>query len=154
MLALAMPAWAAESLTLAIADFDYTDTSGETQDQKAAHAARLAEFTRLVGAELEKSGTYRIVALSCAAPPCTATRTAPDELIDTARDAGARLLLYGGVHKMSTLIQFGKAQAVGLEVDKLVFDQTVSFRGDDDEAWRRAALFLAEQILAADPAKP
>jgi hypothetical protein len=52
---------------------------------------------------------------------------------------------------MSTLIQFGKAQAVDLEADKLVFDQTVSFRGDDDEAWRRAALFLAEQILAAKP---
>jgi hypothetical protein len=69
--ALAIPAHAAEPLALAVADFDYTDTSGETADQKQAHALRLAEFTRLVGAELEKSGTYRIVALSCAAPPCT-----------------------------------------------------------------------------------
>jgi hypothetical protein len=153
-LALAMPAHGTEPLALAVADFDYTDTSGETADQKQAHALRLAEFTKLVGAELEKSGTYRIVTLSCAAPPCTATRTAPDELIDAAREAGARLLLYGGIHKMSTLIQFGKAQVVDLKADKLVFDQNVSFRGDDDESWRRAALFLAEQILAADPPKP
>jgi hypothetical protein len=150
----AAPAFGDAPVPLAIAGFDYTDTSGETADQKQAHAARLAAFTELVGAELAKSGRYRIVELSCAAPPCTATRTAPDELIAAARDAGAQMLLYGGIHKMSTLIQLGKAQAVDLKADKLVFDQNVSFRGDDDEAWRRAALFLAEQILAADKARP
>ena len=62
----------------------------------------------------------------------------------------ARLLLYGGVHKMSTLVQFGKAQIVDLESDKVVFDRTITFRGDNAEAWQRAGEFLAEDLLASD----
>lgn len=135
-------------IPLAIADFDYTDTSGEAADQREAHAARLAEFTALLREELAASGKYRIVTLACAKPPCSAARSDPAELIEAARAAGAQVLLYGGIHKMSTLVQFGKAQAIDLEADKLVFDQAISFRGDNAEAWRRAGMFLAEQLLA------
>jgi hypothetical protein len=108
--ALASSAHAAEPVKLAIADFDYHDTSGEAQDQTAAHAERLKNFVGLVGDELTASGKYQIVSLTCPKPPCSADRMDAQSLTDAARQSGARLLLYGGIHNMSTLIQFGKAQ--------------------------------------------
>jgi hypothetical protein len=37
-----------------------------------------------------------------------------------------------------------------LETDKVVFDRTITFRGDNDEAWHRAGAFLADELLATD----
>ena len=74
----------------------------------------------------------------------------PEALIAAARDAGAQLLLFGGIHKMSSLIQQGKAQVVDLDQDKVVFDRMLSFRGDTDQAWQQASHFLLEQLMAAD----
>ena len=74
-------------------------------------------------------------------------------LTDAARQSGARLLLYGGIHKMSTLVQFGKAQIADLETDQVVYDRTITFRGDDDNAWKRAGEFLAEDLAAKDLAQ-
>jgi hypothetical protein len=68
-------------------------------------------------------------------------------LIAKARAVGARLLLYGGIQKMSTLIQYGNAEVVDLEADRLVFDQNISFRNDSDEAYRRAARFLVGELM-------
>lgn len=154
MALLAWPVRAAEPIAVAVAEFDYIDTSGEARDQKEAHAALLADFSDRLRDELANSGKYRIVNLHCRQLPCSAAATDPAELIAAARTAGARLLVYGGIHKMSTLVQFGKAQAVDLQADRLIFDQTVSFRGDNDDAWRRAGKFLAEQFLASNPPKP
>lgn len=148
-----MPTRAAEPLALAVADFDYTDTSGETADQKAAHAARLERFAQTVREELAQGDSYRIVPLDCPETPCSARSTDPETLIDAAQQSGARLLLYGGIQKMSTLIQYGKAQVVDLETDRLVFDKNISFRGDDDAAWDHAAEFLARELKNADLAK-
>jgi hypothetical protein len=71
-------------------------------------------------------------------------------LTDAARQSGARLLLYGGIHKMSTLVQFGKAQIADLESDQVVYDRTITFRGDDDNAWKRASEFLAEDLVTKE----
>jgi hypothetical protein len=156
VLALAMPAWpvhAAEPIVLAVADFDHTDTSGETSDQAAAHAARLERFVQSVRDELAGSGSYRIVTLDCPDTPCSARSMDPAALIKAAQQSGARLLLYGGVQKMSTLIQYGKAQVVDLKTNQLVFDRNISFRGDDDAAWDHAAQFLARELKKAELAK-
>ena len=147
------PAAAADRVALAVADFDYVDTSGEIKDQSAEHAARLQRFAGAVRDELSRSGTFRVVRLACPEPPCSATTMEPEALIAAARDAGARLLLFGGIHKMSTLIQQGKAQVVDLEQDKVVFDRMLSFRGDTDQAWQQASEFLVEQLMAADLAR-
>jgi len=144
---------AVEPVTLAIADFDYLDTSGESKDQVAAHAERLKSFTHLLGDELSATGKYQIVALTCPKPPCSANALDAQSLTDAARQSGARLLLYGGIHKMSTLVQFGKAQVADLENDQVVYDRTISFRGDDDNAWKRAGEFLAEDLAAKDLAQ-
>jgi hypothetical protein len=136
----------ADPVKLAIADFDYKDTSGETQDQAVAHAERLKNFTQLVDDELSASGKYQVVALTCPKRPCSAGAMDAESLSDAARQSGARLLLYGGIHKMSTLVQFGKAQIADLETDQVVYDRTITFRGDDDNAWTRAAQFVAEDL--------
>ena len=141
---------AADPVMLAIANFDYADTSGEARDQSAEHAARLADFARLIGDQLSASGKYQVVTLNCPKARCSAATMDAGSLTEAARQSGARLLLYGGIHKMSTLIQFGKAQVVDLETDKLVFDRMISFRGDNDAAWQHAGAFLAKDLLASD----
>jgi hypothetical protein len=151
--ALGSPVEGADPIKLAIADFDYKDTSGETQDQTAAHAERLKNFTRLLSDELSATGKYQIVGLTCAKPPCSAGAMDAQSLTIAARQSGARLLLYGGVHKMSTLVQFGKAQVADLETDRVVYDRTISFRGDDDNAWKRAGEFLAEDLVSKELAR-
>src|SRR5688500_5055242 len=151
--ALASSVEGADPIKLAIADFDYKDTSGETQDQAAAHAERLKNFTQLIDDGLSASGKYQVVTITCPKRPCSAGAMDAESLTDAARQSGALLLLYGGIHKMSTLVQFGKAQVADLESDRVVYDRTISFRGDDDNAWKRASEFLAEDLAAKDLAQ-
>ncbi len=113
----------------------------------------MAAFMSKLRADLAASGKYAPVAIACADPPCTATSMTPAALIEAAKQAGAHLLLYGEVQKMSTLIQWGKMQVVDLAADRLVSDKMVTFRGDTDEAWRRAEAFLVEELRALDIAK-
>jgi len=147
LLALATPARAGDPpIAIAVAEFDYFDSSGEATNQEAQHQARLKAFARDIRADLAQSGRYRIVNLACTQNPCSAGESDPKELLESARRAGAELLLYGGIHKMSTLIQFARAQVVDLKADRLVFDRQLSFRGDSDESWRRAEQFLAQDL--------
>ncbi len=63
------------------------------------------------------------------------------------------MLVYGGIHKVSTLIQEAVVQMVDVEQDRLVVDRRISFRGDTDDAWRRAAAFAATSLRAASETK-
>ena len=139
-----------DPVTVAVADFDYIDTSGEVLDQERVHAERLRALAENVRAGLDHSGRFRVVALVCDPEPCSAGRTDPIVLLAKAHKAGARLLIYGGIQKMSTLIQYGNAQVLDLEADRLVFNRNISFRGDNDEAWRRAAQFLVSDLVSQD----
>lgn len=132
--------------TIAVLDFDYFDTSGEPKDQKDEHDARLHDFMQSLRRDLAQSGAFRVVALDCGREPCSTRGTSPQELFDAAKKAGARLLLYGGVHKMSTLVQWAQTQIVDVEKNLLVDDRRLTFRGDDDEAWRRAEQYLARKL--------
>src|SRR5215470_11966058 len=147
LLAFAAPARASDPpIPIAVAEFDYFDSSGEATNQEVQHQARLQAFARDIRADLAQSGKYRIVSLACAQSHCSAAGLDPKELLESARRVGAELLLYGGIHKMSTLIQFARAQVVDLRADRLVFDRQLSFRGDSDESWRRAEQFLAQDL--------
>ncbi|MCI0598142.1 MAG: DUF3280 domain-containing protein [Beijerinckiaceae bacterium] len=148
------PAYAKDdAIALAIVDFSYNDTSGEPADQRAIHRTRLVAFMQSIIDDLTRGGKYRLVSLACGPDPCSITQTPSAQIIDKASKAGARLLLFGGIHKMSTLIQWAKVQAVDLKTEKLVFDRLFTFRGDTDEAWRRAEAFVVEQMAALDFAK-
>jgi hypothetical protein len=138
---------AVEPIAVAVAEFDFVDTSGEVMDQTRAHMERLRGLTQDIRDGLDQSGRYRVISLSCDPTPCSAGRTDPAELLAKARAVGARLLVYGGIQKMSTLIQYGNAEVVDLEADRLVFDRNISFRNDSDEAWSRAAKFLVAELM-------
>jgi hypothetical protein len=141
---------ATQSPGLAILDLDYVDTSGEPTDQTAAHQRRAADFVSALKRDLAAGGQYRVVPIVCGAEPCT-PRTNPAELQKAARAAGARFVLVGGVHKMSSLVQWAKFQIADEEADQLAFDRLVTFRGDSDEAWRRAEAFVGRDILDSSP---
>ncbi|MDE1148101.1 MAG: DUF2380 domain-containing protein [Azospirillaceae bacterium] len=134
-------------VTIAVADFDFIDSSGEAKDQQAAHDARLAGLSQGLRADLGAAARYRVVPLACALPDCRDGD--PAALADGARRAGARLLLLGAVHKTSTLLLSTKLQLLDLQANKLVFDRFLSFRGDNDEAWRRMEHFIARDLAQA-----
>jgi len=141
---------AQEPVALAVLDFDYLDTSGEPADQAAIHRRRLADFMSALRRDLAASGRYRIVSLTCGAGPC-ASSAHPLEVQKAARAAGAKFVLIGAIHKMSTLIEWAKIDIVDEDQNRIVFNRLLSFRGDNDEAWRRAEGFGARQILDASP---
>ncbi len=147
LLTVAARAGAVEPMPIAVLDFDYSDSSGEPQDQTAVHRARLEEFAALIRAALADSGAYRVVAAACPAAPCSAKNYAPDELFAMARKGGAKLILFGALHKMSTLVQWGRVELVDVEENRLLDERHLSFRGDDDRAFRRAADFVAQKLV-------
>ena len=117
---------AAPAPSVSIDDFSYLDTSGEVTDQAAVHEKRLETFTRALRADVAAEPRYRLVA--------------PGE---------ARIRIVGAVQKMSTLIGWVKVALVDTVANRLVFERRYSFRGDSDEAWDRARIFVSRDVLAA-----
>ena len=139
-----------EPAALAVLNLDYVDTSGEPRDQTAAHQRRAADFVSALQRDLASNGQYRIVPLSCGAAPCE-LEMSPADIQKAARAVGAKLVLIGGVHKMSSLVQWAKIQIADEEQGRIVFDRLLTFRGDTDEAWQKAELFLVRDILQSKP---
>ncbi len=128
---------------IAIVDFDYVDTSGESRDQRREHEIRLLNFMSALRRDLVAHGQFRL--LTIAVDPSRLSDSLSNPLA-AARDAGADILLIGGIHKMSTLVQWAKVQAVQLATGQIVFEKLYTFRGDTDEAWRRAEHFISADI--------
>jgi hypothetical protein len=139
----------AAPLTIAVADFDYRDTSGEVRDQSAEHKARVAHFAELVRENLSAQGDTSVLPFDCPQHPCTPIKMGSDDFIAAARRTGARFIVYGGIHKMSTLVQNGLVEVLDLQNEKLILKRGVSFRGDNDEAFARAAAFVADTVREA-----
>ena len=59
-----------------------------------------------------------------------------------AHATGADFVLVGGIHKMSTLVQWAKAEMI---------DELFTFRGDTDQAWRRAEVFISNELITLAP---
>jgi hypothetical protein len=150
MLALgwAAPAFAAPT-PVAVAEFGYEDTSGEANDQTAAHASRLAAFEKTLRADVTKSGKATLVTLACPPGKCSVDDMQADELTALGKKSGARLLVFGGIHKISTLIEFARVEVVDLDTGKSVLRREVTFRGDSDQAWERAAEYVGDMVGGA-----
>jgi hypothetical protein len=69
-----------------------------------------------------------------------------NELVVAAREAGADVVLVGGLQKTSTLVQWAKIQAIDVRSERVVLEKLFTFRGDTDEAWRRAETFIFNEI--------
>ncbi|VIO77916.1 hypothetical protein CI1B_70990 [Bradyrhizobium ivorense] len=143
--------WPASPVAVAIADFDYVDTSGEPNDQVAKHTALVTAFGEHLRRDLGGSGDYRVQPVACAQHPCTAGSMPADDFAAAARQSGAQFVVYGGIRKMSTLVQWGEVQLVDIKDNKLLLQRTVTFRGDTDEAFRRAAGFVSATLREALP---
>ncbi|MDF0583263.1 DUF3280 domain-containing protein [Bradyrhizobium yuanmingense] len=122
------PLAAQAAIGVAMDDFSYTDTSGEPTDQTAAHERRLAAFMAALRKDIEAGQRYRLV------------RTAQD---------GAVFKVVGGIQKTSTLVQWAKVAVIDVGAKTLVLDKLYSFRGDNDEAWERAQMFVSREVMAA-----
>jgi hypothetical protein len=139
------PGRSAAAPALAVTSPSYVDTSGEPRDQTADHARRVKAFADSLRADLATS--VRITPLDCQPSPCTAATSDSAELIAKARQEGATYLLIGGIHKMSTLVQWAKFDIIDVNTQGVVFDRLLTFRGDDDAAWKNAETFLKREIL-------
>jgi hypothetical protein len=146
LLAAGAPA-AAAPIRVAVADFDYADTSGEPRDQRAAHDERLKALTAEIAAALAHSGRFTPEMLTCATPPCSADTMDQEAMTQAARAQHAQLLVFGGVHKMSTLIQWGRIEVMDVATGKRRLARTVTFRGDDDDAWHHAADYIGQMLV-------
>jgi Protein of unknown function (DUF2380) len=140
-----------DAVPVVVADFDYEDTSGEMEDKRAAHTARVKMFPNLVRERLAREDKYKVLRLDCAKATCSSDGIGAEDLVAAALTADARLLVYGRIHKMSTLIQWGSIQVVDVQRKQLLLNRLFSFRGDTDEAFRRAAEFVVEMTKEVTP---
>jgi hypothetical protein len=108
------------SVAAAIAGIDNFDTSGEGANRTAEHAARVQAFATLLRNDLAVQNKFTIVQLTCPHLPCSAAHMSPEDLLRAAQQAGARLSIYNGIHKGSTLIQWGKIEVFDLKKHELV----------------------------------
>jgi len=132
--------------TLAAANFDFRDTSGEVRDQTAEHEARRKAFEVTLRDGLAGNQKIELKALTCQAEQCSAQTPGLVTLAAQAKTAGVRYLLFGEIHKMSTLIGWVKFAVVDLKDDKPLCDRYMTYRGDTDEAWQHAARFLVREF--------
>ncbi|MCP3374068.1 DUF3280 domain-containing protein [Bradyrhizobium cajani] len=122
------PAGAETAVGVAMDDFSYTDTSAEPANQTAAHERRLSAFMAALRRDIGADRRYR--------------------LVPSAQD-GAAFKIIGGIQKTSTLVQWAKVAVIDVGAKKLVMDKLYSFRGDNDESWERAEIFVSREVMAA-----
>lgn len=139
----ALPALADERV--AVPSFDFTDGSGEVRDQTAEHEAQLALFNETLRGALEEGG-LDVVVPECG-EGCSPGNTQFKAMAEAARAVDAPLLLVGGLHKVSTLIGTIRLSVIDLDTDKVVCTRSLTYRGDNAEAWTRAAEFTAGDVL-------
>jgi len=136
-----------EAPVVAVAEIQYVDTSGEVTDQSAEHFRRLREFEASLRTDLAASGKVRNLDLDCPPNACSIGDIDANQLLDKAQAAGAGYLLISSFHKMSTLVQWAKFDLVEVKTRNVVFNRLVTFRGDNDRAWRHAESFIVREIL-------
>lgn len=119
---------ATETTTIALDDFSYTDTSAEPADQTAAHERRLQAFMAALRRDIAADPRHQL---------------APSV------QEGAAFKVIGGIQKTSTLVQWAKVAVIDVGARKVVMDKLYTFRGDNDESWERAEIFVSREVMEA-----
>jgi hypothetical protein len=146
----AKSAAAADASTVGVTKFDFTDNASETQFVSPARQTRLQHFADALRSALEKTGHFHVVAIPCPGDPCVGTPADGDELLKSARKSGATLLVVGGIHRMTGVVTFMKADVYRVATDRPILSKMYTMRGDNDAAWAMAADALADAIKAHD----
>jgi hypothetical protein len=136
---------AGHALAVAVDDFKYRDTSNEPTDQTAVHEKRLRAFMTALRDDVTADRRFELVPSSCASN-CPTDGPALRERLRAVSQAGAHILIIGGFHKMSTLVQLAQTVAIDTTSQRIVFRKYFQFRGDNDEAWQRAERFVSEEV--------
>lgn len=131
---------------VALLPVKFLDTSGEAVDQGAAHLARLEDFGATLAEEMAAGQGGRIARIDAAAVTAACSPETPQCLVALARDRGADRALFVVVLKTSTLIMQGFATLVDTQAETVIAQRDLSFRGDTDDSWTRAARFLARDL--------
>jgi hypothetical protein len=142
-----------QAAVLEIDDFDYVDTSGEPTNAGVPHQTKLQTFMTALRRDFEADDRYRLALSSCI-PPCAANGSVTPDRLRAASHAGTNILVVGGIQKMSTLVQWAKVSVIDVGARRILFERLYTFRGDNDEAWRRAETFVSREIrekLAGSP---
>lgn len=147
-LLLTVTAHSAEKPVIALANFDFLDTSGEPTDQSEAHQKRLLNFSTYLRSQLAESSKFQIAAIPCQSSQCTATDPGFVALSKMAKQAGAAYLVIGMIRKSSTLIGWVEYSVLEVENNRSLCGELITYRDDTDESWRRAARFSAGQIAS------
>lgn len=137
----------AQPTKLAVAGFDFEDTSGEAKTDTKQHDTMLKDFQSVVSKTLSDKLKLEVTPLPCAPDKCSLADPGVEALADMAKKADARYLVAGGLHKMSTLVGWAKVVVVDLGPNGKVCDRLLSYRGDNSEAWERAAKFAATNLI-------
>jgi hypothetical protein len=144
----ALPAIAEQPVhSLALMPFTYVDTSGEPRDQTVDHEARLRRMSTEIGAELDNGRIYRVVPVPPELERCDATDS--DCILAASRRAGVDRLLVGTLQKVSTMATQGWVGLFDASTGRRLFYRQLTFRGDNDQAWERAASYLSKEIRSS-----
>jgi hypothetical protein len=143
-------AFAAEAPRLAVLPFSYLDTSFEPRDQSAEHARRLAAMVDDLRTQLDDD-LYAVLPAEAHAPAAACPAGDSECILKAVRAGGGELVLAGAVQKISTMATRVWVGVFDVATGAPVYQRELNFRGDTDEAWHRAALFVAEQVEAAEP---
>lgn len=141
---------AADVPRIALADFYYLDTSGEPGDRASEHQQRVDLFETVLREELAATGRFEVVALECPLPECGVGSLSVEDAVNAAERVNADYVLLGAIQKISTLVGTGRLDLVNVPQRRSSMSRVLSFRGDSDEAFRRAAEFSARNVVEAD----
>jgi len=137
-----------------VLDLELEDSSGEPQS--AEHAERLKRVSAELRRALDAKG-YEVIddaATAGLVPPGTQIRTCNGCETDIARAAGADLVVFGVVRKISSLILWIAVVVEDVGTGRAVTTARGDIRGDNAAAWSRGVAWLVEHRLAEHaPAK-
>jgi Protein of unknown function (DUF2380) len=157
---MAVPGLAQESAappSILVLNLEFVDSSGEVTDQRKDHERRLATVRETLASELAARGVYAVVDPT----PIQAEIDATQERqylhacngceIRFAREVDADRVLTGHVRKVSSLIMALWVDIKDADTGRPVLREVLDFRGDNDKAWQRAALYLARKLEQLPP---